>query len=339
MATTINEIARKAGVSASTVSRVLNSRSSTVPISEKTRERVRKVASELNYFPNAAARALTTRKTHTIAMLGSSEPFFVTAKRHARFAQAAINGVINCAMERGYHVTLLTGNEAEGGGTEELPDIGVSDGVIAFNREFKGTTSQGGMLLNCGKPVVYVLTYPGVPDAVRACPDDEQGGALATDELIRAGHERIAFVRMQDYYPGVADRRQKGWASALEAAGGRAEPEWIVDVGEMTAATVRDRQISACVCGNEKIARAVEEQMKDEGVRIPEELSIVSFRYGEATKDSDPFLAAVRLSLSGIVYAGTGMLIDLIEGIEREKVLKLPFVFSPGRSAPALSDR
>jgi LacI family transcriptional regulator len=187
--------------------------------------------------------------------------------------------------------------------------------------------------------VVYVLTYPAVAGVVAACPDDEQGGALATDEMIAAGHERIAFVRMQDYYPGVADRRQKGWASALEAAGVGAEPEWVIDVGEMTAATVRDRQISACVCGNEKIARAVEEQMKDEGVRIPEELSIVSFRYGEATKDSDPFLAAVRLSLSGIVYAGTGMLIDLIEGIEREKVLKFPFVFSPGRSAPPLSDR
>jgi DNA-binding LacI/PurR family transcriptional regulator len=338
MATTINEIARKAKVSASTVSRVLNSRTGTVPISKATQERVRRIARELNYFPNVAARALTTRRTQTIAMLGSSEPFFVTAKRHARFASEAINGVINCAMERGYHVTLLTGNESEDGAADELPDIGLSDGVVAFNREFRGATRSEEMLLNCGKPVVYVLTYPDVPGAYAACPDDEQGGARATDELLRAGHERIAFVRRKDYYPGVFDRRQRGWASALEAAGGRAEPEWIVDESALTAEWIREKRISACVCGTDRIAGSVRERLEGDGLRIPDDLAVVTFSYEPAPKDSPPLLAAVRASLVDIVYAGTGMLIDLIEDGKPERMQRFPFTYTPGGSAGSLAD-
>jgi DNA-binding LacI/PurR family transcriptional regulator len=338
MATTINEIARKAKVSASTVSRVLNARTGAVPISKKTQERVRRIARELNYFPNAAARALTTRRTHTIAMLGSSEPFFVTAKRHARFAAEAINGVINCAMERGYHVTLLTGNESEEGGTKERPDIGLSDGVIAFNREFREVTPSEEMLLNCGKPVVYVLTYPDVAGVYVACPDDEQGGALATGELLRAGHERIAFVRRKSYYPGVFDRRERGWVSALERAGCRAEAEWVIDEEMMTGEAIRETRISACVCGSDKIAENVAEQLEHEGLGIPDDLALATFSYGSAPKESPPFFAAVRASLVDIVYSGTGMLIDRIEGGEPERMQRFPFVYTPGRSVASLTD-
>jgi LacI family transcriptional regulator len=152
----LTDVARQAGVSTSTASRVLNKSQVTVPISEHTRTRVETAASELGYRPSAAARALRTGQTRTFGVLGNSPQAFWLWSEGNDFTSEMMRGMMQAAIEHSYHLTLLTGQTA----ADRMPDFGMVDGILVLNRDLSETPHIAETLAGSGKPVLYLLDYP-----------------------------------------------------------------------------------------------------------------------------------------------------------------------------------
>src|SRR5215213_3819873 len=193
---TIDVVAAEAGVSASTVSHVLNGRADTARISRTTSERVRDAARRLGYTPNHAARSLRRQRTGIITVLAwrLSSPFFADIA----------TGVRNIAQQHGFQVSVI-----DAGALDRDVEIralaslktGICDGVIVAT----GTHSQRGPatdalidLAESGTPVSLVLDRSPDP-AIPAIDVDHVGGSyLATKHLLSLGHRRIAHFAFAD---------------------------------------------------------------------------------------------------------------------------------------------
>ena len=311
---TLSMVANAAKVSISTASRVLNNSEVRIPISAKTRERVQQAALGLGYLPSAAARALRKGKSRTISVLGTSPQFFQHYGGQADFFRGeAVNGLLNAAVETGYHLTLLTGTEtaAETGGV--MMDIGVADGLLVLNRDVQPETKLSRMLHVFPKPFVYALSYPNDPNACVVAPNDTGGGRLATQTLLNAGHRRIGFARMPGF-KDIFDRRQRGWAEALQQAGLRPDPAWVLEPLEPNPEQLKATRVTAVVCANLGIARRYKAAGEAMGMSIPGDLSVVAF--GHVTHEgTTPFeFSAVVDPLRKIIGESLNMLVQLVEG-------------------------
>ena len=140
----------------------------------------------------------------------------------------------------------------------------------------------------------------------------EAGGVMATRALLDAGHGRIAFAKYRDH-TRIYDRRQAGWAAALQEAGIAPRGEWVIDDPGSSSA-LANANVTAVVCGNAPIASHLQQTADAAGLRVPEDLSIVCFDHFDSAGQAAlcPF-AAVAHPLAQTVGRGVGMLIDLIE--------------------------
>ncbi|MBN1675494.1 MAG: LacI family DNA-binding transcriptional regulator [Kiritimatiellae bacterium] len=324
------DVAEKARVSISTVSKVLNNAEVQVAISEKTRDRVQRAARELGYLPNAAARALRRQQFRTLGVVGSSPQFFRIKPETRSFNSEAMCGLMEGAVKRGYHVILLSGMETEPEAGGAFADIGMADALLVLNRDLQTDDTYLATLHNSGKPVMYVLDYPADPEALASAPDDEQGGRLATRSLLDAGCRRIALVR-KTYYRGIFDRRQKGWEQALQQAGMAAGPELVMDVDAMDTARVRELGIDGMVCLNDQITKQLAPRLKTAGVRVPGDIRLISFVHEASVTDLDTPCAAVVEPLARIVEDAVHRLVDLLEGKPIEERQRLfPYTYGKG---------
>src|SRR4051794_33178660 len=227
---TIGVVAAEAGVSASTVSHVLNGRADTARISHSTSERVRDAARRLGYTPNHAARSLRRQRTGILTVLAwrLSSPFFADIA----------TGVRNVAQRHGFQVGVI-----DAGALDRDVEIralaslrtGICDGVIVAT----GTHSQRGPatdalleLVQSGTPVSLVLDRS--PDAsVPAIDLDHTHGAyLATRHLLDLGHRRIAHFTFADTplepgAPGSQAARYQGYRQAFDERGLEPDPTWL----------------------------------------------------------------------------------------------------------------
>lgn len=222
MSVTIKDVAKKAGVSPSTVSRVLSNNSR---ISRETSQRVRDVMEELGYHPNIMAKSLVSRTTESICVIlpKPAEELFLNL-----FFMELIRGIVTQANRSGYDVLISSG------GSEQ-------EEVEALSRLLKGKRVDGAILLYSRKDdqVVEFLTsnhYPFVligrsekyPDILSVDNDNVQAAYDATKHLISLGHERIGFVSGPPNHI-VSRDRLKGYVNALTEAGLEMRKEWIVE--------------------------------------------------------------------------------------------------------------
>lgn len=312
---TLTDVAEAAGVSPATVSRVLNRRRSNVRISEATSERVRAAASSLGYIPSAAARALRTGRTQTIGVLASSPDVYLHL-RQAGFVAEVFAGIMRGALDAGYHLCLLTGWDAavDAG---SLGTLGFADGLLVVNRDLEHDDATVSALGGTTRPVVYTLDYPVRGDlpstATAVSPDDAQGGRLAVERLLAAGHTRIGFARLPSH-GGMHDIREKGWREALASAGITPEPAWVTELPS-DPSFIQASALTAVVCGNEPIAAAVWEAAQVAGLDVPADVALVCFGHTDSrgTPSSKRFPSVVH-PLADTVEQALRVLVSMVAG-------------------------
>jgi LacI family transcriptional regulator len=270
---TVRDVAKLAGVSPITVSRVINKAGY---ISDETRRRVEEAIRQLGYVPNTLARSLRLRQTNTLALVLTdiTNPFWTTVVR----------GVEDAASDAGFNVILCNTDESE---IEQEKYLNVLlqkrvDGVLLVPVRCNRETVQG--IQNQNVPLVVLDRHiPGVEvDSVRC---DSEGGAFDLIKLLLArGHTKIAMLSGPQ---GVssADDRVAGYMRALEQAGLDHQNE-LIFYGEFTqqsgyemaqkALGVQPRP-TAFFAANNFITMGSFKAARDAGLKVPEDIALVGF--------------------------------------------------------------
>ncbi len=288
---TIEEVAAAAGVSRSTVSRVVNG---STAVSPAALEAVRRAIAELNYVPNRAARSLASRQTHAIALVVPEDttrffgdPFF-----------AAIVSGINARLTRSdYVLNLFIASDDPGDKTTSYVRSGAVDGAIIVSHH---TSDSFIDRIVSSVPVVY----GGRPVRERSNDhyvdvDNTAGGRHATEYLIGKGYTRIATITGPPTMPAGIDRLA-GFRAALADAG---LEEVAVEDGDFTADGGADamqrildsgERPEAIFIASDLMARGALEILHRAGVRVPEDIAIIGFDDSPVATSVTPTLTTVR---------------------------------------------
>lgn len=324
---TLADVARRAGLSKTAASMVLNGREGT-RLSADAHQRVFRAAEELGYRPNLAARSLRTQKTATIAFISD-----VVAT--TRFAGDMIRGALDAAREHN-HVLLIAetqGDEAfERHAIEAMLDRQV-DGIIYAAMATRRLEVPSAVL---EQPTV-LLNATSADRRPCVLPDDEGAGNTVATALLDHGHgDRIALIgrnKLKEHDPEVsmaAEARLRGIRSVLAEAGTRLSTEvscsdWSPENGftAMRALLRRAARPSAVICMNDRLAFGAYQAVAEAGLAIPGDVSIVSF-------DDDVIAAWLRPGLSTVALPheqmGRAAVELLLEGKPAEQhLVPMPF--------------
>jgi DNA-binding LacI/PurR family transcriptional regulator len=291
MRISIKDIARAAGVSHSTVSRALSDSSL---VSNETRVKIKSLAHEMGYSPNALARGLVTSHTYTIGVVVTSiaDPF----------AAEIVQGIETTAQDNGYSVILTNSGsqpDRELQAVETLREKQV-DGVIV-------TASRIGALYashleRTGRPVVLVNNHNEQSGryVYSVTVDNNDGGFCATEYLLHLGHRRIAYVSAPPHHSSDQGRF-RGYLDALGEYNVIFDPQLVIQ-GDGQAEGGKKALIklmtlasrpTAVFCYNDMTAVGLMHSAHQIGLRIPEDLSVIGF-------DDIPFATYVNPSLTTI---------------------------------------
>lgn len=287
----LRDVAERAGVSQTTVSLVLNDRPGS-GISVETRDRVLRVAREMGYRPNLTARGLRTQVTRTIGLVSDQ---IVTDD----YGGDLVRGSLVAALRRDHLLVVVESQrspEVERRVVEDLLARQV-DGIIV-------TTVTGGRIelpaMLHARTVLLNCTSSHAVPAILA--DELAGGRDAADALLRAGHRRgILLVGEVPEALRPARERHRGVVAALGEAGAVLEgviscrwwPESAYDA--VSARLSSGAPPKALICLNDRVAFGAYQALADAGLRIPDDVSVVSFDDSELARWLRPQLSSVAL--------------------------------------------
>ncbi|GAB4517405.1 MAG: LacI family DNA-binding transcriptional regulator [Anaerolineae bacterium] len=290
MPVTIKDIARAAGVSHSTVSRAL--RNSPL-VNADTARRIQELAEEMGYRPSAVARSLVTRRTQTLGLVVTSisDPF----------VDQIVDGIEDAAAQAGYSVFLCSSHadpEREIAVVETFHRRRVDAVIVLASRVGR---LYGERLQQMQVPIVLINNQAEEPYLFSVSADDEQGAFLVTDYLLQLGHRRIAYVGSY-FRPASSMRRLAGFKAAHAAHEVTADetliftPQTNVDMesGQRGLALALRGGATAVFCYNDRTAIGLMLAARAEGIRIPDELSVVGFDDIEASQYVTPPLTTVH---------------------------------------------
>lgn len=287
---TIYDVAREAGVSISTVSRVLNG---SAKVKESTRKRVE--AACVDYRPVASARELQSRRTKTIGVLIDHRPeYFFLNETYTN----ALLGATVAAKESGYRLLLDIGEE-ETGASGLFYEQKV-DGFILMG--VKKSSKLLELLQKNEIPFVLVGSIHEVGEKVcQVDINDQKAAYTATNYLIGLGHQRIGIIVGSMEYTSCSDRLA-GYRNAMEGAGLAIQEEW-VQMSEILTDVIAEQlakhlfyqnpRVTAVVAFNDAVALAVYKAAKDVGLTIPDQLSVVGFDDTKVATYMSPPLTSV----------------------------------------------
>lgn len=312
---TIKDVARLAGVSAATVSRVFGGGAA---VTEETQARVRQAARELGYEPNLLGSAL--RKTRTRKLLA------IAPSLKDSFCDQAAQGIQWKAAALGYDVLFGVTHRSPALEQQYIDQLRARlwDGVIFLS--FEGETAALTQLAE-QYPVVQCLTYREGANAPVAAPDYCLAAAHAVQALCGLGHRRIALLL--EGSEGPAAHKRQGYLQALEQAGILPDPALSVEgVPDYDTARRMTRELlqlsfppTALLCGSDATALGALEQAREMGV--VSELSVCGFGGTELCLHTDPPLSTVALPLERAGEIAVELLCRRIEGgpLQRRQVL------------------
>lgn len=289
---TIADVARAAGVSKQTVSRVLNNKGE---LSPSTRERILGVIKELGFQPNAAARSLLTGRSYTIGLVvpDIGNPFFVDIA----------GGVRDAAREHGYHVLLYdTGDspEVEAQSIQLLHERR-ADGLIICSSRL--SDERLASLLKGVGPVVLVNRWVKGVDVSQIGADYVKGAALATNHLLELGHRRIAVVTLEVETPN-SRAKFEGYRKAMEEAGLGVDPTLIAYSQSSLQGGVkagndllgRAQRPTAIVAYSDPVGIGAMHACRHWGVSVPENMAVIGFGGNEISTVVNPPLSTVFIA-------------------------------------------
>lgn len=320
MKPTIYDVAKLAGVSAATVSKVINNKGR---ISEETKERVNRIMEELNYQPNFLASAMKGKSTYQIALL-------IPDMENPIYAQY-LKQIEERGQELGYNIVLCsTDNDSD----KEARHITLLrqqrvDGFIIASK-FKNDDILKELIRENFPVVLFAHERPEISiDSVTA--DDYMGGYLAVEHLLKLGHNRIGFLGEESL---SSEERVRGYKAALSATDIPVHEDLIVVGGsslreaEASAAALLDREDkpSAIFGSNDVLAIGVVKAAKARGIRVPEELSVIGFDDTPLCSIISPNLSSVSMPVRELGQYVTDMIIRKIEHTDaaKQRIRMLP---------------
>ncbi len=325
-ATTLADVGRAAGVSAMAASAVLNSARTSSRISPVTRDRILAAATRLRYRPNAAARALASRRIHTIGVAA-----VVVGDELDRYFLEVLGGILAAAGRHDQNTTLFTLHNWSDDAVRlhEFCD-GRIDGLILVAPRL---TPAAGSQLPGHTPFVALHANCPLPNVVNIESDEENGACEMTRYLIARGHRRLLHLTGTRGFIG-AERRIRGFRRAVAAAGipfNRAmvvDSDFTTDAGRDTMRQWLHSHVGrplpqAIFCGNDGIATGCLEALAELGFRAPEDVSVAGFDDTLAARTTVPQLATVRQPLSAMGSRAVEVLLDRIKSLD-EAAVKLP---------------
>jgi DNA-binding LacI/PurR family transcriptional regulator len=302
----MHDVARLAGVSHQTVSRVINNAPN---VRASTRERVTQAMAQLNYRPNAYARGLASKRSHTIGVLSFDTRMYGPS--------SALLAIERAARAEGYRLSVATISDlAPDSVREAIADLDSQsvDGAIVIAPSTAAVHALGRLPL--GLPTV-ALEAEYRPDLPTVAIDQLGGGRLATDLLLRLGHETVWHVA------GPADWREaelraEGWRAGLAAASARTPPllrgDWSAASGyEHGLALGRRPDVTAVFAANDQMALGVLHALHDLDVPVPGRVSVIGFDDIPGSDHFVPPLTTIRQDFDEVGRQGLQLLVRHLE--------------------------
>lgn len=311
----IKDVAREAGVSATTVSRFLNGGKY---VRGEIRERIQAAIEKLDYSPSYIARSLVRQSTRMIGV--------IVPDIRSNYHSTLLSFIESTANKNGYSILMCNiaeDTKKELTFIEFLRNMPV-DGIVILHEELTDETAE--LLNNTSIPIVFAGVRPPKGQFISVCIDDYKAAFDGVTALIDAGHRGIAFLggNMKDYSSGK--ERLQGYRDALEAGGITAAEHRILLGGysnrsgyELAQALIsqRDPETTAVFCMSDDVAVGCMNAFYDGGCIVPEDMSILSFDGLNIIEQVRPKLSAVGQPLDEIGNMSIELLIDVIEKKER----------------------
>jgi DNA-binding LacI/PurR family transcriptional regulator len=325
----MTDVARLAGVSHQTVSRVLNDHPH---VREQTRLRVRAAIAELGYRPNQAARALATGRSRLLGVVTQSSTLYGPASLLAAFDQAA--------AEAGFTVSVGSVRALDRRSIIEAVDRHLDQRVAGIVVIAPVVSAHEALdHLPQDVPLVTIDGDPARPGALVTV-DQQAGATSATRHLLEAGHPTVWHVSgPAEWFDSRG--RIEGWRQALRRAGAEVPPvvpaDWTAaagyDAGRMLA---RMPEVTAIFAANDHLALGILHAMNERGRRVPEDVSVVGFDDVPEAAYFIPPLTTIRPDFGAVAKSSLNMLLGQIESgrpIDRRHTVA-PTLITRGSVAP-----
>ncbi|WP_425825638.1 LacI family DNA-binding transcriptional regulator [Streptomyces fractus] len=309
MPTTMTDVARAAGVSQKTVSRVVNGEQY---VSAEIRERVHQAIRDLDFRPNNTARALLRGRHRRIGVISLGS---------AHYGPTTLLMALERAMQRAGYAFALAG-------TRDGRDRSLATAVASLLAEgvdgvvLSEPVDDGSLLrFRCDVPMVSLGEPVELSDAASAVvgADGVADARAATEHLLALGHETVRHIPGPGNWFSARDR-ERGWRAALAAAGAPAPPlaptgDWSPASGYRAARRLaRDLDVTAVFAANDEMALGALRAFTEAGRRVPEDISVVGFDDIPAAAYLTPPLTTVRQDFATVATRAVEVLTAMIEG-------------------------
>lgn len=318
---TVRDIAAEAGVSAMTVSNVINGRSDKV--SKATADRIRAIMERTGYVPNRPATALATRRSNIVALVHAASG---ERRQPSPHDSIFVDEVERRMTSAGRYLMIRSADDVAKTAAE-LNSWRVDGAIIlgAFTSEADEVQSRLGL------PLVFVDNYSTSSRISRVGIDDFHGGLLAGRELIGAGHRRLALVAPGVDRPGVIHQRFLGFKAAISEAGLDRDALQLLDSepffdesvalgAQLASDPHRPTGIFATA---DIIAVGIVKGLTEAGVAVPETVSVIGFDDLPEARYVTPALTTVHQDIPGKATAAVEALLALMEGQEKTAETRL----------------
>ena len=302
----IGDVARRAGVSVPTVSRVING---AAYVSQEKRARVQAAIDELGFRPSAAARALVAGHPKLIAILAGNTSRYGYAE--------TIRGIEERARAAGYTVSITVVESADDEEVDRAVSLVLNQplaGVAVLKFDPPGVAALHRIPASIPTVSISGVREKGVPQAVLA---EAEAAAEVVDYLLGLGHRTVHHVRVPP--SRKEDGRTVGWKRALNAANARVPPpldaSWDPESGRTIGRQLADDpEVTAVFCGNDEIAMGVIRGLADGGKAVPGDVSVVGFDDHPLSRMWSPPLTTVDQDFAGLGSRAYDLLEAVIAG-------------------------
>lgn len=314
---TIKDIARIAEVSISTVSNALNGGNK---VGEETRNRILKIAEELNYVPNINAKLLRNRKTNNIGL-------FLPNIRGS-FYLILIQEMYRICQEGGYGLVININDKVE---SKELATTILSgniDGAIILHEKFNDNDIE--MLEKNNMPVVFLDKEVSREKISSVLINNFQGMELAVDYMRHTKHNKIAFIRGTENYDDIT--RYNAFINAMERNSMEIDNDLIMNgyfsesgaYNAVRASFYRGHIVAdAIVCENDEMARGAINALQDANIKVPEEVSVIGFDDTDIARYCNPPITSIKSPISELGVISVEEVLKLINEEKNGEIIFL----------------
>ncbi|WP_419707113.1 LacI family DNA-binding transcriptional regulator [Promicromonospora sp. NFX87] len=338
----MTDVARRAGVSQKTVSRVVNGEPH---VTEAIRARVQAAIDEMGFRPNAAARALVTRRNQRIGMVTPSTALYGPA--------SILEGVDGALRGSGYHLSVA---RTRGNGvadlqaaidelvTQDIAGLVLSEPIDLGHPDLR--IPHGLPVLSFGSPKAGSPSATDTvahPDELVLGADETAGARSAVEHLLALGHRTVHHIGGTEGWSATA-RRIAGWRAALSDAGIEAPPVvhggWTPGSGhEAAVGLLRRAGVTAIFAANDHMAIGAIRAVEQAGLRVPEDVSIVGFDDAPEAEFLSTSLTTVRQDFAEVTRLAVHRLVGTIEGrppAERHRLVPAQLIVRESTAPPAI---